>query len=477
MGKVASPSIVFKPAHPNNYAVGRANGGRNGQYTLHHVVGSAESAVAVFQNPNRQASATFIVSATPGLVYQMVSVDNTSYADGNYASNSRAITCEHHGDWRNGYWNETVVNNAAQLVAWLRDNGLINHYRRHREVSSVYTLCCADLPVEEIWNRATNIINAAYASNPTPIPTPPSNAELVWEKFPSVVQYVFNKQPTKLWDFNQTAWGGFGNGVKDFNQGDRVNIYGRVTNKTLGASYLLTEYSYTNKITNGFNEKDLDKYVAPAPAKPEWELNRVNIEPVKLMVLATQTPIISLLDLSTIKQLGQGTWVDFAQKTTVQGKEYLISKYSADNGMPNGILKSDVGVPVTPPTNEKPAWLEKWMDIEDVVMYTRADTDLVNLEDGSTVKVIPRGTEIKVASTTEWFGHKYAITEYSTAKKEGRGIRIDDLDMKPVDNTDPVDPAPEQPPITTIDVNIVKSFLQSIVKLITDFIGTLGGKK
>ncbi|MGN6642559.1 MAG: hypothetical protein ACTHKU_06105, partial [Verrucomicrobiota bacterium] len=71
MGKVAAPSIVFKPAHPNNYAVGRANGGRNGQYTLHHVVGSAESAVAVFQNPNRQASSTFIVSATPGLVYQM----------------------------------------------------------------------------------------------------------------------------------------------------------------------------------------------------------------------------------------------------------------------------------------------------------------------------------------------------------------------------------------------------------------------
>lgn len=475
MGKVASPSIIFKPAHPNNYAVGR-RGGRNGQYTNHHVVGSAESAVAVFQNPNRQASSTFIVSAIPGVVYQMVSIDNTSYADGNAASNARAITTEHHGDWRFGYRNEVVIENAAQLVAWLRDNNLINHQVRHRDVSLIGTQCCADLPIDEIWNRATNIINAAYAGGAT-TPPPATNADLTWTKYPSIKDMVFKNQPTKLWNFNQTAWSGFGDGVKDFNRGDRVNIYGEVRNNTIKATYLLTEYSFVNKITNGFNANDLEPYVAPAPQKPEWELNRKDITPVKLMVLTAQTPIVGLVDLSIIKQLGQGTWVDFVQSTTVQGKEYLISSYSAQNGMANGILRADVGVPVTPPVNEKPAWLDKWQDIADVPMYARADTDLVNLVDGSTIKVIKRGEKIDVSSTTEWYGHKYAITVYSTDRKEGRGIRIDDLDLKPIEDDKPVDPSPEQPPIETIDKNVVIVFLSMIGKLISDFIESLKGKK
>lgn len=475
MGKVAAPTIIFKPAHPNNYAVGRRRA-RNGQYTNHHVVGSAESAVAVFQNPNRQASSTFIVSAIPGVIYQPVSIANTSYADGNADSNARAITCEHHGDWRFGYRNETVIANAAQLVAWLRDNDYINHQVRHRDVSLIGTQCCADLPIEEIWNRATQIINKAYAGG-APTPKPSTKANLVWSKLDKVIDYEFNKQPTKLWDFNQTAWSGFGSGIKSFNKGDRVKIYGKVVNKTIGATYLLTEYSYTNKITNGFNEKDLTKYVAPKPVTPEWIKNRKSITPVKLMVLTAQTPVYSLIDQSEIKQLGQGTWIDFVQTTTFKGKEYLISKYSADTGLPNGILKSAVGVPVEPPKSEKPAWLEKWQDIADVPMYARADTDLVNLENGDTIKVIPRGTKIDVSSTTEWYGHKYAITVYSTDKKLAQGIRIDDLDMKPVDNVDPVEPAPEQPPIETIDKNVVIAFLESIVTLISGFLAKLKGNK
>ncbi len=470
MGNVAAPTIIQKPAHPNNYTRGRV-GGRNGQHTFHHVVGSADSAAAVFQNPSRQASATYIVTATPGVVYQAVSEGDTSWADGNLASNRRAITVEHHGDWRNGYRNETVLQNAAQLVAWLRDRGIINHYRRHREVSSVYTLCSADLPVDEIWNRATAIINASNA----PVTPPQTRAELVWEKLGKPVEYVFNKN-TKLWNFNQTTWGGFGNGVAAFNKGDRVTIYGKVTNKTLGSTYLLTEYSYTKGITNGFSTADVDVYVAPAPVpvKPEWERNLKNIEPVKLQVLTTQTPIINLLDGTIVKQLGGGTWVDFVKTTTVGGVEYLLSSWSAEHGVANGIKRADVGVPVLP-GNEKPEWLENWYDIEDVDMYARADTDLINLEDGSTVKVIERGTKIRVASMTEWFGHKMAIAEYSTGKMEGRGIRLDDLDLKPVSD-EPNTPDPEQPPIKTIDVNIVIAFLNTIKKLITDFIASLGGK-
>lgn len=473
MGKVAAPTIIQTPAHPNNYTVGRV-GGRNGQQTQHHVVGSADSAVAVFKNPSRQASSTYVVTDIPGVIYQPVGLGNTSWADGNLASNRRSVTVEHHGDWRFGYRNETVIQNSAMLNAWLRDQGIVTHQHRHREISPG-TLCCGDLPIAEIWNRATEIINRAYASGGTVTP-PQTKADLKWEKLAKPADYIFNKD-AKLWNFNQTSWSGFGNGIKGFSKGDRVTIFGKVTNRTLGSTYLLTEYSYVNGITNGFNEKDLNVYVAPAPVpqKPEWERNLKDITPVKLQVLTAQTPIVNLLDGSIVKQLGGGTWVDFTKVTTFKGVEYLISSWSAERGVANGIKRADVGVPEAP-SNEKPAWLDKWMDIEDVDMYARADTDLVNLEDGSTIKVIPRGEKIRVASTTEWFGHKYAITEYSTERKEGRGIRIDDLDLKPVTDQ-PNPPAPEQPEIEVVDKNIVIAFLEMIGKLISEFIAKIKGEK
>ena len=155
-------------------------------------------------------------------------------------------------------------------------------------------------------------------------------------------------------------------------------------------SYLVTQYSFEKRITNGFNASRLEMYVAPAPVPviPEWQRNLKDITPVKLMVLTAQTPIVNLNDGTAIKQLGQGTWIDFTKSTVVGGVEYLISSYSATNAMANGVRRADVGVPVEPPVNEKPEWLKNWQDIVDVPMYARADTDLVNLEDGSTIKVI-----------------------------------------------------------------------------------------
>lgn len=472
MGKVPEPNIVYTPAHPNNFARGRV-GGRNGQATFHHVVGSADSARAVFQNPSRQASSTFITTAVEYLIYQPVSLDDTSYADGNMASNRRAVTTEHHGDWRGGYRNDVVIRNSARLHAWLRDNGFVNHFARHRDVSQIGTQCPADLPVEEIWNLATQYINEAYN---TPAPQPPrSDAELVWETIPRQ-EFVFNKAPTNMWAFNSNTWAGI-KAVKQFTQNDRVIIFGKVYNKTLNATYYLTEYSYTQKIANGFNVADLTAYVPPAPAEPEWKRNLQKLAtPVKLTVIPAQTGIVGLVDGSFIKNLGQGTVVDVVAKTTVAGVEYYISSWSFEHGQANGMKVADLAVPAEPPKSEKPAWLEKWLDIEDVIMYARADTDLIDLVDGKTLDVIPRGTKIEVASMTEWFGHKVAMTKYSTERKEGRGIRLDDLDLKPVadnDNTTPLEPAPEQPEISVETKNAILAALAALKGAFELFVTTI----
>lgn len=414
--------------------------------------------IASLTNPNRQVSAHAVVTA--GEVRELVRAEDTAWATGNANPYTFAIET----DPRITTGGATAEAIMQTLTEYIADKGFHNlQWFPHKHWM---TTGCNPIDWNEVMRRAKIVWQQKYGTPATPPPA--ANADIAWEKLPAPIEYVANKQPTKLWNFNQTGWGGFGNGVKDFNKGDRITIYGKATNKTLGSIYLVTQYSFDNRITNGFNQSDLDVYHAPAPEPPvvpEWQRNLKDITPVNLMVLVPQTPIVNLNDLSVIKQLGQGTNIDFTKSTTVNGVEYLISSYSASNAMPNGIKRADVGVPATPPSNEKPEWLKNWQDITDVKMYTRADTDLVNLEDGSTIKVIPRATEIAVASTTEWHGQKYAITEYSTSKKLAQGIRIDDLDMKPIENpTTPVEPAPNQP---TIEENV--NWLMKAVKAILAF--------
>ncbi len=425
---------------------------------------SFSGVVATLMNAARQASAQDVVG--DGVVQPLVRKEDTSWATGSANPFTYSIEVDPQIIYR--WWaggDKAKANRIFEtLCERIADVGMHNApWQPHKYWMNTG---CNPIPWGEVMQRAKEIWAAKYG---TPAPQPqPSNADIAWEKLPAPVTYVTNKQPTKLWNFNQTGWGGFGNGVKDFGKGEQIIVYGKAINKTLNATYLVTQYSFEKRITNGFNANDLTVYVAPAPVPviPEWQRNLKDITPVKLMVLTAQTPIVNLNDGSVIKQLGQGTWIDFTKSTTVGGVEYLVSSYSATNAMPNGVRRSDVGVPAEPPVNEKPEWLKNWQDITDVPMYARADTDLVNLEDGSTIKVIPRGTKLDISSTTEWHGHKYAITVYSTDKKIANGIRLDDLDMKPVDaDGGDVEPAPTQP---TIEENV--NWLMKAVKAILAFL-------
>lgn len=423
-----------------------------------------DGVVNMFLSPSRQAAAHAVVSA--GRVTEMVRQEDTAWCTGNANPYTYAIECDPRIMWR---WQGGV--SAAQrelgnaiyntLCEYIADKGFHNlQWKPHNQFPVPYTQCN---PIN--WGDVMAGAKAWWNQkhNAPPTPQPPANADIQWSQLATPLEMVANKQPTKLWNFNQTSWGGFGNGVKDFNKGERIIIFGKAFNKTLNATYLVTQYSYEKRITNGFNQADLEPYKAPEPPTPEWIRNKKDITPVKLMVLPAQTPIVNLNDLSVIKQLGQGTYVDFVQSTVVSGVEYLISSYSATNGMPNGIRRSDVGLPAEPPVNEKPEWLKNWQDIEDVKMYARADCELVDLIEGKTIKVIERGTEIEIASATLFLDKRYMITKYSTDKQEARGILVDDLDMKPP-ATEPTPPSPTQP---TIDENV--NWLVKAIKAILAF--------
>lgn len=221
------------------------------------------------------------------------------------------------------------------------------------------------------------------------------------------------------------------------------------------------------------------------PVKPEWQRNLKDIKDIKLMVLKRQTLITDLNNLKPVKTLGQGTWVDFAKQTTVKGKVYLLSNYSIKNAIPNGILKTDVGLPpkptpkpapkpapVKPPKDDKPEWLKNWRDIKDTIMYTRADAPLVNLLDGKTITVIKRGKAVEIASATDWHGQEYMITKYSTDKKEPRGIMLVDLDLKKVKDTPAIPPA-----VPTDDlIKENNGLLKAILAIVQKILGLLGKK-
>lgn len=421
-----------------------------------------DGVVNTFLNPARQVASHAVVSA--GRVTEMVRQQDTAWCTGRANPFTFAIELKPN----------MTAEDRETVAEYIADKGFHNlEWLPHKTWG---TTQCNPLPWAEIRQRAIQIYNEKHNTPaPTPTPTPPATANIEKRVFAEGIRsFVINKN-TNLWAFNSSTWGGV-RPVKAFAQGERVDIYGYAVNKNLNATYFLTKYSYDNNIMNGFNQADMTLFVAPTPPPvtpptPEWQRNLKDITPVKLMVLVAQTQIVNLQDLTNIKPLAQGTWVDFVKATTVQGKEYLISSYSATQAMPNGILKADVGLPTPePPVEDKPEWVKNWVDIADVDMYARTDAQVINLIDGKTTAVIKRGTKIAIASATEWHGQKMLITKYSTDKKLPHGIALVDLDLKPV----PAD-APTIPPVVPIDdviretnaiVKAIKGLLESFIEAV-----------
>lgn len=126
------------------------------------------------------------------------------------------------------------------------------------------TACPGTLDLNRMRREADKWRAGGYNPKPVPKPTVP---KLKWSKLSKPTVYVTNKPTTKLWDFNSTSWDM--KEVKSYKKGHKVTVYGKCVNETLNATYLLTEYSYTKKITNGFNQVDMDLYVAPPKPTPK----------------------------------------------------------------------------------------------------------------------------------------------------------------------------------------------------------------
>ena len=459
------PSPNFTPGSQTQAAYGRPRqilGGAGHWWNVPGTGANHDGIVSYMANAARQAAPHAVLSANR--VTEMVRDGDTAWCTSNANPYTFAIEVQPEIMYRWGYGNPSAAQRALgnaifeTLCEYIADKGYHNLPWKPHNVWSPGTQC-NPMDYNDIMRRAKEIWNEKY-NKPKVVETH-RDVYAPLKKFEFTRDAIIQNIPT-----------GGNAGTRTYPRGEQIDIKQKLTMSD-GSQWYRTQYSSDNEFATGFSAGDLKEVVA----KPEWELNLKSIQPVKWMVLpAAGTNIVNLNDLSVIAPLAKGTYVDFVKSTTVQGKEYLISQYSADRAMPNGILRSDVGLPATPPVQEKPSWLDHWVDIENKTMYTRVAAPLVDLITGATIKTIPINTPIEVGSTTEWVDAKYAISEYSTGKKEPRGILLVHLDDKPIKEPEtPVEPAPEQPDV--VPVSKVVEFLKGLVEAILAFIASLTKKE
>lgn len=401
---------------------------------------SHDGVVNTFLNPARQASAHAVVSA--GRVTEMVNQNDTSWCTNSANPYTFSIECDPRIT-QGGATAEAIMKTLTEYIA---DKGFHNLvWRPHK-----FFFATACNPID--WNEVMRRAKIERTAKDTP--AAPAVKEVARQVYDPVKKFVVVRECIL-----ENIPNGGKVGDKIYKNNEQVDIKQRLTMSD-GSVWYRTPYSSDNELATGFRDQNIDEYIPT----PEWEANLVDVEDVKLMVLPAEgTQVVNLKDGKAITPLAKGTWVDIAKRTTVGGKVYLISKYSVDNALPNGIFQDHLGVPVEPPKVEKPEWLLKWEDIEDVKMYLRVKAPLVNLIDGSTIKDLDMNTPFDVASTTEWHGQKYAISKYSTDKGEARGIALAHLDKDPIKQPEvPAEPVTEKTPEELIKENnsILKKILE-----------------
>ena len=266
---MARLNVPFYRAHPKNYTTGRS-GHSIKYFTVHHSAGWENSLRGLWQNPSRGGSSHLWVGNTKGAIEQYVDFNDTAWTNGNWISNCESITCETRGDWR-GYYDQTTLDNLSEAMYQCLKLYPNLSLTFHQDVSSVYTLCPAELKHNgyalQAWNKAKERLQPA----PAPVPTPKPTLELVMIDIPNKI-FVTTKD-AQLWDLTFSKWTD-AKSVKPLPKGTQIEV-SAIVDHPLGGRYLISEYSFSKGIFNGVNVADVVEYkepakpVQPTPVEPE----------------------------------------------------------------------------------------------------------------------------------------------------------------------------------------------------------------
>ena len=205
------------------------------------------------QSADGVGSVNYVLSNTK--ITLMVNPDDVAWCS--QAGNPTTVSVEF-----SPHLNDEGYKKAGWLI-WQLEGRYNRKLALYRHSDWFQTQCPGTLDLNRMRAEANKWASGGY----NPAPTPPKTAKLTWTTFTQSKTYKTNKPVTNLWNFNNTSWNM--TSVKQFKQGEEIVIAGQCVNETLGATYLVTKYSLDKKITNGFNQSDLDLVVIPpTPPKP-----------------------------------------------------------------------------------------------------------------------------------------------------------------------------------------------------------------
>lgn len=245
-------------------------------------------------------------------------------------------------------------------------------------------------------------------------------------------------------------------GSRTYAKGESIDIKQKLTMSD-GSVWYRTQFSADNEKATGFRAANLTPYVEPAPVA-EW-IRNLKDNVTKLSVLPAEG--VKVLNLTTFAPVNdtiipKGTQIDIVKETTIGGKKYYLSSYAVSKGLPWGIPEAQLGVPVVTPPAEKPEWLKNLKDITDKDFWTRSETPVLSIKDGSTVRKIQINQKVRITHTTEVLGQTLMVPEYTGDT--------------PTETIDPVYLSDTELKNPTEDLDKRLTALEKIVKVIVDFL-------
>ena len=370
-----------------------------------------EGVVAWLCNPRAQASAHDVITGSGNRVAVIVNYQDAAWHAGNAKGNATSLGFECDPRCRDEDY-EAVAQDVAETWRYYgREIPLVPHN------SWKATQCPGNYDLNRIANRARQINN--------PAPQPPAIKEVARKDFNPVKKFVFTQDSL----LERIPGGGDAGNGRVFKANEQVDIKQKLSMSD-GSVWYRTQYSSDKELAQGFRAANVKEYVE-VPAVAEWIRNLKDITDVKLSVLpAGGTRVINLINLQPVNDtiIPKGTQVDIAKETTVGGVKFLISSYSANGNIANGILASDLGTPVTPPAEEKPEWLKNLKDIEDKDFWTRSETPVLDIENGDVLERLPINTKVRVTHATEILHKDLLVLE--GGKKVIESVYLSDTPIK-----------------------------------------------